>query len=104
MDGGDQPIYENSTITKLQAILLVLTFALRHSLCDQALEDLLALLNIICPGCVPQTKYLVSKIIGDLNHEVCFSNIYIPYFPGDYAPRITRTCQFWRKNKFLTAH
>ena len=77
MDEGNLPIYENASITKLQALLLVLTFALRHTLCDQALQDLLSLLNILCPGCVPETKHLVSKIFGDLNHEV--SNFFLIY-------------------------
>jgi hypothetical protein len=58
---NDQLVNEQSSCTKGQALCLVFAFFLRHNLTKTALQDLLALLNILSPNCVPGSKYLFEK-------------------------------------------
>ena len=63
-DFDDQPIYGSSKISKGQAVCLVLSFFFRHRLSIAALRDLLQLINLLIPNCLPKTKYLLAKFLG----------------------------------------
>ena len=56
---GNNPIYPGAGITRSQSLLLVMSFVLRHGLSDEALDDLLSLLNLHSPDSVPKSKYLL---------------------------------------------
>jgi Transposase family tnp2 len=60
----DQPIYESPKISKGQVVCLLLSFFLRHRLSIAALRDLLQLINLLIPNCLPKTKYLLAKFLG----------------------------------------
>lgn len=47
-DIGDVPLYNGAQITVGVSMLLIITFAIRHSLTGQALLDLLTLINLHC--------------------------------------------------------
>ncbi|XP_039302129.1 uncharacterized protein LOC120357009 [Solenopsis invicta] len=63
-EGNDKervPLYEQSNISKMESELLILNFAIRHSLTDVALEDLITLINCHLPYSVYHTKYIFMK-------------------------------------------
>ena len=53
-----------------QSPLIVMAFVLCHNLSDEALNDLLLLKNLHCPGSVLKSKYLLYKCSGDPNYKV----------------------------------
>ncbi|KAG1652613.1 hypothetical protein GQR58_026194 [Nymphon striatum] len=61
---GDEFIYGRSDITKGQAIVTIISFILRHHLTDVAVQDLLEMFNILAPGCLPPSKFLLTKGFG----------------------------------------
>jgi len=58
---GNEPICLDSAITKGQAAIMLMSFIYRHHLTNMAVEDLLDLLSLLCPGCLPSTRYLLTK-------------------------------------------
>lgn len=66
---GDEGIREGSDITKGRALLTVLSFILRHQLTGVAVEHLLEMFDIFAPGCLPPSKFLLSKGIISKSHE-----------------------------------
>lgn len=58
---GDDFIRSDSSVTKGQAVVLLMSYVLRHNLTGVAVTDLLELLNIFAPGCVPLSKFLLTK-------------------------------------------
>ena len=70
------PIYPGSNVTTAQCLLLVLTFYIRHHLTNEALDDLLSLLNVILPNSVPNTKY---KFFKEFNLHVGTVQVRIKY-------------------------
>jgi len=58
------PLYTGSEITIAQAMVLILSFSLRHSLTASAVEDLLKLLNVFLPSSniLPESLHLFRKI------------------------------------------
>ena len=80
------PIYAGANITVAISMLLIMTYAMRHSLSGEALADLLTLINLHCmsPNHVSKTLYLFRKNFQHLKsplrfHHYC-SNclIYVP--------------------------
>ena len=80
------PIYTGANITVAISMLLIMTYAMRHSLSSEALADLLTLINLHCMSSnhVSKTLYLFRKNFQHLKsplrfHHYC-SNclIYIP--------------------------
>lgn len=61
MNGGDEPIYPGSGVTKAQTILMMLIFILRHRLSGEGLSDFLTMQHILFPATLPATKYLFDK-------------------------------------------
>lgn len=80
---GDLPVFAGSTITRGVFFTLILTFVLRHGLNQVAAGDLISVLNLVKPGCIPQSKYMFNKLArisckadthtycGDCNGYVC---------------------------------
>ncbi|XP_063959922.1 uncharacterized protein LOC135155125 [Lytechinus pictus] len=64
-DPGEDPDEDvelnEGNIDSDQALLMILTYVLRHKLTGEALQDLLTMLNQFVPGLAPVTKYLFSK-------------------------------------------
>src|SRR6218665_1246490 len=84
---GDQPIREDSAITKGQAVVLLMSFILRHHLTGVAVQDLLDLLAILAPGCLPPTKFLLTKGLFDKSNCVQV-HLYCPFcdaYVGRYS-------------------
>ena len=54
-------IHEHLNCTRGELLSFVLAFYLRHSLTKKGLQDLLTLLNMMVPGCVPKTLYYLKK-------------------------------------------
>ncbi|KAJ4936977.1 hypothetical protein JOQ06_001561 [Pogonophryne albipinna] len=57
----DRPIYDEAETTKGTLVLLAIGYVLRHGRSGYGLSDLLSLLNVAMPGCVPATKYFLDK-------------------------------------------
>lgn len=79
---GHEPIRPDSNITKGQAVIMLLCFIFRHHLSHTAVNDLLDLLSLLCPGCLPATKFLLTKgLLLENNLErhlfcsVCFAYV-----------------------------
>ena len=82
---NDEPLYTGSQLTKAQSFLLILSYALRHSLTGVALSDLSDLINIHCPENVRTSKHLFLKELKPIQgHLEC--HVYCPnceYYIGD---------------------
>ena len=71
VNGGTKLIYEGAKLTHNQSLVLLMSFVLKHKLMDQALGDVLTIMNMHLPNVVPETKYLIYKKIQSLN--ICAS-------------------------------
>ncbi|XP_061567605.1 uncharacterized protein LOC133421839 isoform X2 [Cololabis saira] len=58
---GEKKIYAGSSVSVGALLLLLLTFILKHGLTKAASKDLLDLLNILVPGCVPKSLRFLKK-------------------------------------------
>ena len=61
LGGKNMPIYDGADLTENQSLLLLMSFVLKHHLTDQALNDLLTIMNLHLPNVIPGTKYLFYK-------------------------------------------
>jgi len=68
-DGNDS-LYPGCHVKKNDLLLMLVAFVLRFKLCAAACQALLALLDIILPGCIPSSNYYVEKIFGFDNRNV----------------------------------
>lgn len=66
---GDEEVYKGGNITKGQLFTLVLAFILRHCCSKSALVDLLSLLNLLVPGCLPRSAYLFRRFLNKCTDE-----------------------------------
>ncbi|XP_041939023.1 uncharacterized protein LOC121700235 [Alosa sapidissima] len=68
----DSPLHPGSEVTLAQCIVLILAFALRHSLPSKAIEDLLKLLNVILPpiNILPHSLHIFKKCIQDPSDDI----------------------------------
>ncbi|XP_072170541.1 uncharacterized protein [Diadema setosum] len=69
-EGDSDADPELEDITPDQALLMILTFVLRHKLTGEALQDLLTLLNHLLPGLSPATKYLFRKCFHGAKDQI----------------------------------
>jgi len=60
-------IHKNASITHGQLFALTVAYMTRHSLTTAAIADLIALLNTICPGCLPGSVHLFNKLLHSGN-------------------------------------
>jgi len=56
-------IHKDTSITHGQLFALTVAYMTRHSLATAAIADLIALLNTICPGCLPGSVHLFNKLL-----------------------------------------
>jgi len=80
-----KPLYDGSTLTVGAAVVLIMTLALRHHLPWVAVDDLLALMQIVLPASslLPRSRYLFEKLfmpctgINEVHYycPFCFSYI-----------------------------
>ena len=70
------PIYAGAAITVAISFLLIMTYAIRHSLSGEALSDLLTLINIHCPAPnhIAKTLYMFKKHFQNLKSPITFHN------------------------------
>ena len=80
----DTPLYPGASITVNVTMILLLAFAVRHKLTNEAISDLLYLINTICPKPNNTCKTLY-------NFKNFFSNLVMPtnfcyYCPDCFSP------------------
>jgi len=94
---GTEPVLPESAIIKGQAVVMLLSFIYRHHLSNTAVEDLLDLLTLLCPGTLPSSQFLLSKglllaenrLQRHIYCHVCFA--YVTRYTAGYG---TDKCQF----------
>ena len=67
-----EPLYEGSSLTVPTSSVLIMKYALRHSLTQEALADLLRLVKLHCPSpnqC-PSSLYQFNKEFRDLHYPI----------------------------------
>jgi len=76
----ESPLYSGAPVTMYAALLLILAFVLNHNLTNEALADLLSLLNIVLvqPNLVPPSVYKFYKHLritkaNSIRHYYCSS-------------------------------
>jgi hypothetical protein len=92
---GNSKIYIGSDVTKNHLAMLAMSFVIRHRLTSVCLKDLLVLLNIVVPGCVPKTNYYVDKFTRSRLHNVQhhFYCANCNYYFGLSALKVCTKCQ-----------
>lgn len=85
----DTPLYPGAPVTIKITMILILAFVTRHKLTNEAISDLLYLLNIICPGTskclhsVYKFKKYFSNLVTPINFcyycPACFVSINYPF-------------------------
>ena len=96
LPGGNSAVYDGSTLTKNNLVMLVMAFVLRHKLNAAALQDLLTLVNLIAPGSVPASTYFLDKLFcaekcNAVLHYYCANSSCMHYF-GPTVPDVCATC------------
>ncbi|XP_019213217.1 uncharacterized protein LOC109201885 isoform X1 [Oreochromis niloticus] len=66
---GEKKIYAGSSVTMGALLLLLLAFIVKHGLSKAATRDLLHLLNLVVPGCVPKSLRFLKKHSTDYNRK-----------------------------------
>ena len=64
------PEHPGTDITKAQSMLMIVSFMMRHNLTDEALKDLLSILDLLFPSMFPTSKYKFYKAFGVEECEV----------------------------------
>ncbi|GBL75887.1 hypothetical protein AVEN_234230-1 [Araneus ventricosus] len=88
----DSPIFENAPTTIAKTLLMVMMYAMKHSLTWTAVEDMLKLFNnIFGQSVLPQTKYAFNKIFRTTDsmtfHFYCTG---CHHYLGKYEGHITK--------------
>lgn len=74
----DRPLCDFVSTTKAEALLLILSFAMRHSLSGVAIVDLLQLINVLFGiNVLSSSKYLFQKVFGKITNMLNF-HFYCP--------------------------
>jgi hypothetical protein len=95
---GDEYLYSGSEVKKNDALLLVMAYILRFKLTAAATQSLLDLLNVLLPGCIVDTCYVLNKLFGSSNDQVqihyyCCDSVCSHYF-GSEVPTKCDGCGF----------
>lgn len=64
---SNSPIDDRSEITKGQLLATLLAMASKHGMSGHMMQDVLKLLNLVAPGCVPSSNYFLDKIFYDVS-------------------------------------
>lgn len=67
---GEEYLYSGSAVKKNDAVLLVMAFILRFRLTAAATQSLLDLLNVLLPGCIVDTCYVLNKLFGSSSDQI----------------------------------
>lgn len=67
---GEDLLYHGSSVKKHDLLMLVMAFTLHFKLTATATQGLLDLLNVIIPGCVTNTLYVLEKLFGSTNENL----------------------------------
>ncbi|XP_041461161.1 uncharacterized protein LOC121412416 [Lytechinus variegatus] len=78
-NGNDAISSDGSDLTKMDSLLAVLAYALKHHLTGEALQDLIHLINLHCPQSLPQSKYLFNKVLNNYK-DTCEFHFYCDCF------------------------
>ncbi|XP_016531947.1 uncharacterized protein LOC103144942 isoform X1 [Poecilia formosa] len=65
----EKKIYAGSSVSVRALLLLLLAFILKHDLSKAATKDLLALLNLMVPGCIPSSLQFIKKHLTDIDKK-----------------------------------
>lgn len=87
-------IYEGSNITKGQLLAMLMAHTLKHHVSGVALKEMLEMLNIIAPGCVPNTMWYLNKTFFNLADKAQI-HYYCPeclFFLGQNPPERCSEC------------
>ncbi|XP_043957383.1 uncharacterized protein LOC122822612 isoform X1 [Gambusia affinis] len=66
---NEKKIYAGSSVSVRALLLLLLAFILKHDLSKAATKDLLALLNLMVPGCIPSSLHFIKKHLTDIDKK-----------------------------------
>ncbi|KAM4717502.1 uncharacterized protein FYW61_017580 isoform 2-T2 [Anableps anableps] len=66
---GEKKIYAGSSVSVRSLLLLLLAFILKHDLSKAATKDLLALLNLVVPGCIPSSLQFIKRHLTDIDKK-----------------------------------
>ena len=94
---GENVLYQGSSVTKQDLLLLVMAFILRFKLTAKATQGLLDLLNVMVPGCTAKTLHVLEKLFGSNGghletHYYCRDSICSNYF-GLEVPMKCAKCE-----------
>ncbi|XP_027897748.1 uncharacterized protein LOC114159787 isoform X2 [Xiphophorus couchianus] len=65
----EKKIFAGSSVSVRALLLLLLAFILKHDLSKAATKDLLALLNLMVPGCIPSSLQFIKKHLTDIDKK-----------------------------------
>ncbi|XP_071785542.1 uncharacterized protein [Asterias amurensis] len=83
VENGDQPISSEGTdLNRMDSLLAVLTYAVKHHISGVALQDLIDLINMHCPNSLPTSKYLFGNSFTGYKgvtefHFYCSCQVYL---------------------------
>jgi len=99
----NEPIHQNTSITRGQLFALTVAFMTRHSLTTAAIADLILLLNTILPSCLPENIYFFNKVLHSgyctdtyVYCDVC--EVFLGKFDGETKNAVCSACE---KNVFF---
>ncbi|XP_064649598.1 uncharacterized protein LOC135501412 isoform X2 [Lineus longissimus] len=74
VDEGNEPLYEDARLTLAVSMLLIMTFAIRHKLSTESLQDLLTLINLHClvPNLCKNTFNLYKKFFTKVKSPIVY--------------------------------
>ena len=64
------PLYPGSDITISMAVVLIMSFVVRHKLTKRTIDDLLKLLNIFFGGALSLTRSVIDKYVEDVKYAL----------------------------------
>ena len=96
VENGDESVSsEGSDLNKMDSLLAVLSYAVKHHISGVALQDLIDLINLHCPNSLPTSKYLFGNSFTGYKgvtefHFYCSCEVYLG--SGDSCPDRCHHC------------
>ena len=66
-------VYDNTSITYKEHLVLLLAYSVRHNLNNEQLDDMVKLLNVHCPirnYCIDSTDEVTKLLLEDIDYEI----------------------------------
>ncbi|GBN84372.1 hypothetical protein AVEN_81443-1 [Araneus ventricosus] len=80
LENLNEPLYPSSSVSLLEAYILIIAFFLRHSVSKTCMQDLLQLFNVLLPPSnLPGTKHLFYSKLSSLFDNSTQAYIYCKY-------------------------